>query len=333
MAQDQFSYDQLPYPSKFFVQTFPDRLAANAVLFGMDPPRPNNARVLELGCGIGSNLIAQAYFMPDAAFVGVYLSSVHIDDAKAAAAELGLGNIEFRQMDVTEMSARDFGTFDYITAHGLFSWVPEFVRKSVLALYAELLTPSGVGYISYGVYPGAHLRRAAQGAMRYVSRGITEPEAKVTRGLSFLKFLTENSPDTSTYRRSLVDELDRHRSHTASDIFHDDLSDLNTPFYFHEFVEMLSANGLQFLAEAELHAMGSGDLPAQAREFISSLDDALEREQYLDLLRGRSFRQTLVCRANISLNRTPGPEVLNKLRISSSLMPAWRAMSTCWPHS
>src|SRR5690606_36337917 len=316
---DAFSYDQLPYPSKFFVQTFPDRLSANPVLFGMDPPRPNTASVLELGCGNGSNLIAQAYLMPDARFFGVDLSRVHIDDAKAAAAELGLQNVEFRQMDVTEMSARDFGTFDYIAAHGLFSWVPEFVRKRVLELYAELLNPNGVGYISYGVYPGAHLRQAAQGAMRYVSRAIAEPETKVSRGLSFLKFLTENSAEKSTYRRSLADELDRHRSHTASDIFHDDLSELNTPFYFHEFVEMLSANGLQFLSEAELHAMGSGDLPAQAREFISSLDDPLEHEQYLDLIRGRSFRQTLFFRADISLNHTPGHEVLNNLRISSSL--------------
>src|SRR5690606_18825215 len=87
------------------------------------------------------------------------------------------------------------------------------------------------------------------------------------------------------------------------------------------FVEMLSANGLQFLSEAELHAMGSGDLPAQAREFIASLDNVLEREQHLDLIRGRSFRQTLFCRADISLNHTPGPEVLNNLRISSSLRP------------
>ena len=321
MKPEQFSYDTLPYPSKFFVQTFPDRLAANAVIFGMDPPPLNNSRVLELGCGNGSNLIAQAYLMPDAGFVGVDLSRVHIDDAKASAAELGLENVEFRQMDVTEMSVGDFGTFDYITAHGLFSWVPEFVRKRVLALYAELLNPNGVGYISYVVYPGAYLRRGAQGAMRFSSRGIAEPEAKVSRSLSFLKFLTENTTDKSTFNRSLVDELNRHRSHTASDIFHDDLSELNTPFYFHEFVEMLSANGLQFLAEAELHAMGASDLPAKAREFISSLDDVLEREQYLDLLRGRSFRQTLFCRAEVSLNRTPGPEVLNELRLSSSLRP------------
>jgi ubiquinone/menaquinone biosynthesis C-methylase UbiE len=283
----------------------------------------HTARVLECRSAAETEaiLIAQAYLMPDARFVGVDLSRVHIDDANKAAVELGLKNIEFRQMDVAEMSVGDFGEFDYITAHGLFSWVPEFVRERVLVLYAELLNPNGVGYISYGVYPGAHLRRAAQGAMRFASRDIAEPEAKVSRGLSFLKFLTENSADKSTYRRSLVDELGRHRSHTASDIFHDDLSELNTPFYFHEFVQMLSAHGLQFLAEAELHAMGAGDLPAQARDFISSLDDAIEREQYLDLLRGRSFRQTLFCRSEIELSRIPAPEVLNKLRISSALRP------------
>lgn len=322
MMTDDFSYDRLPYPSKFFVQTFPDRLATQATLFGMDPPAVETCRVLELGCGNGSNLIAQAYIMPNATFVGVDLGIGHIDDAKAAAAELGLTNVEFRQMDVMEMSEADFGKFDYITAHGLFSWIPDVVRERTLGLFAELLASNGVGYMSYSAYPGAHEREIAQRAMRFASRNISEPTEKVAKALSFLKFAAENTPNRGTFQQTLANELKRHAVHAAADVFHDDLSDLNTPFYFHQFADMLGEHGLQFLAEAELHAMGTNDLSAAARNFVDSLDDAVEREQYLDLLRGRAFRQTLFVHRSADLERDLEPSIVDRFLIASSMRPA-----------
>ncbi|HKX83012.1 MAG TPA: class I SAM-dependent methyltransferase [Pyrinomonadaceae bacterium] len=318
---ETFSYDELPYPSKFFVQTHPDRLATQATLFGMSPADVATCRVLELGCGNGSNLIAQAFLLPDASFVGVDLAKTHIDDAITASKELGLSNVEFRQMDVMEMSVADFGTFDFITAHGLFSWIPDVVRIKVLELYRDLLTENGVGYISYSAYPGAHQREMVQRTMRYHVRESAEPEEKVGKALSFLKFLSENTPDRGTYKSTLTDELKRHGSHTVSDVFHDDLSDCNQAFYFHEFAEMLAGSGLQFLAEAELHAMGTQNLPKDARAFIDSLDEIVEREQYLDLLRGRVFRQTLFCHKNIELDRNVEPAVIDRFFIKSTLRP------------
>ena len=40
-------YDSLPYPSKFFLQTHPDRLATLGKLFGMNPQTPEKCRILE----------------------------------------------------------------------------------------------------------------------------------------------------------------------------------------------------------------------------------------------------------------------------------------------
>ena len=129
---DNFSYDRLLYPSKFFVQTSPDRLATQAALFGMAPAEVETCSMLELGCGDGFNLISQAYLLPNARFVGIDLGKEHIAEAIAEADALGLKNVRFAQMDVMEMSESDFGKFDFIIAHGLFSWVPEFVREKFL---------------------------------------------------------------------------------------------------------------------------------------------------------------------------------------------------------
>lgn len=314
-----FSYDVMPYPSKFFLQTHPDRLATLATLFGMNSPKVETCRVLELGCGNGSNLISHAFNLPDAKFVGVDLAENHIADAKRGAAELGLQNCEFAQMDVMEMTAHDFGKFDYIIAHGLFSWIPEFVREKVLEIYREMLTENGVGYISYNAFPGAHHRQMVQKMMRYHSKNVDEPLEKVGKAVSFLAFLGENVTEKEIFAPILKAELKRHFEHDAADIFHDDLSDANTAFYFHEFAEMLRKNDLQYLAEAELHAMGTQSLSAEAREFVESLDSIVEREQYLDFFRGRIFRQTLFCRAEIELNRRLEPSLMNKFRFASSI--------------
>jgi methyltransferase-like protein/trans-aconitate methyltransferase len=317
--KEVFSYDVMPYPSKFFLQTHPDRLATLATLFGMNPEGVETCRVMELGCGNGSNLISHAFNLPDARFVGVDLAENHIVDATRAAEVLNLKNFEFYRMDVMEMTVEQFGKFDYVIAHGLFSWVPDFVRDKTLALYREFLEENGVGYISYNAFPGAHHRQMVQKMMRFHARHFDEPLDKVGKAVSFLAFLGENATEKEIFAPVLQAELKRHFEHDAADIFHDDLSDLNVAFYFHEFAELLKQNKLQYLAEAELHAMGTQSLSAEAREFIESLDDVVEREQYLDFFRGRIFRQTLFCREEIALDRNPEPAVMNKFRLASSI--------------
>jgi SAM-dependent methyltransferase len=318
---EEFSYDAVPYPSKFFLQTHPDRLAAAGILYGMHPAPVENCSVLELGCGNGSNLISHAYGLPNAEFVGIDLSQIHIDQANAAAKELKLSNIEFRKMDVMEMSVDDFGRFDCITAHGLFSWVPDFVRDKVLSIFDELLEPNGIGYISYNAYPGSYPREMVRSLMRYHTDGIDDPDAKVRKAISLLELLAKNATEPEVYQRILQFEFRRHQQHDTADIFHDDLGECYRPFYFHEFVSLLRENGMQFLSEAELHASSRQGVAAEYNDLLNTLDDPIQREQYLDLLRGRVFRQTLFCRSEVELDREPKPAVMEKFCLSSSLRP------------
>lgn len=316
-----FSYDVLAYPSKFFLQTHPDRLATLATLFGMTPHPVENCRVFELGCGNGSNLISHAFGLPDATFIGIDLGEKHIEEAKRSASELGLSNIEFHNLDLMDLSTADFDKFDYITAHGLFSWVPEPVRVRTLSLIREMLSENGIGYISYSAFPGAHHRQMVQEMMRFHTRGVSKPAEKVEKAISFLGFLTENTSERDVFQRILHHDLQRHNNYDSADIFHDDLSDMNRAFYFHEFAKLLSDAGLQYLAEAELHAMGTHGLSQDAKAFIESVPDIVEREQYLDFLRGRIFRQTLFCHQEIDLRRDPSPDVIDKFLFASSVVP------------
>ncbi|MDQ3087861.1 MAG: class I SAM-dependent methyltransferase [Acidobacteriota bacterium] len=319
--ESTFSYDKIPYPSKFFLQTHPDRLATIATFSGMTPPTVERCRVLELGCGNGSNLLFLAFNLPNAELVGIDLAANHIAYAKNAAHELNLSNTTFHQLDIMKMTADDFGKFDYIIAHGLYSWVPFVVREKILSLCREMLVPNGVGYVSYNAYPGSHIRDMGHGIMRFHAQKFTEPMEKTRNAIAFLNFLNENTSDTKIYQPMLQSEVERHFRHEAADIFHDDLAESYQAFYFHEFAAHLEKNDLKFLSEAEIHARSTQTFAPEVREFLDAIDDVIEREQYLDFLRGRVFRQTLFCHREVTLNYGLEPSILDKFQLTSAIHP------------
>lgn len=310
-----FIYDDVPYPSFVFPQTSPDRLATLARVHGVGSAPPTDCRMLELGCGDGTNLLALAYAMPDSRFVGIDLAATHINSAKAAAAKLDISNVEFFELDVTKADAVALGEFDYIVAHGLFSWVPEFVRSAILELYSKCLAPNGIGYISYNALPGCLIREITHGMMRFAARDIVDPGEKVSAGIDFLTDIVDAAEDDSVYQTMLDLELEQIRERTPQNVFHDDLSEMNRPFYFEDFAKMLDEHGFQYLCEAEPSELAR----AAAFKFPEGLNGIVEREQYRDFVTGRRFRTTLFCRQDLAIDRTHSPEFLDGLFLAGQI--------------
>ncbi len=161
------AYDLTPYIDLSYVSTHPDRLATMARLLGRQPAPVENCRVLEVGCAAGGNLLPMAYQLPGAEFVGIDYSAGQIEDGTQRIAALGLSNMQLICADLADLvnpaesgaeDGRDeaLGSFDYIIAHGVYSWTPLPVRDALLALCRRVLRPHGVAYISYNTYPGWH---------------------------------------------------------------------------------------------------------------------------------------------------------------------------------
>lgn len=298
------AYDQVTYPNFAFPQTHPDRLATLATLFNMTPPAVESCRVLELGCGDGGNLIPMAFSLPGSKFVGIDRAEKPIEKGNAVIAALGLQNIELVRFDINELSD-SLGRFDYVIAHGLYSWVPSEVRDRVLKIGRSVLTAHGVMYISYNTYPGCHLRNIAREMMLFHTRGLTETRDRIAQSRALMNWLAGSSPPTNAYQ-ALLSDLSQHlNDKNEAAIYHDDLAAINAPVYFHQFVEHAARNGLQFLSEAEYFDVQYSTLPAAIREQMEALaeNDILAKEQYMDFLEGRSFRQSLLCHHEIKLER------------------------------
>ena len=151
-------YDEVPYPGRAFAQTHPDRLATMATLYGLQPAPPSACRVLELGCGDGGNLLPMALALPESTFVGIDVAAGAIERARSLADDLDLENISFELLGIEHYEAPP-GSFDYVIAHGVYSWVPEQVRDDLLAVCGRLLSEHGVAYVSYNSMPGHRTRQ------------------------------------------------------------------------------------------------------------------------------------------------------------------------------
>lgn len=316
------AYDEVLYESHPFAQTHPNRLATIGALFGLQPAPLAKCRVLELGCSSGGNIIPLAERYPASQFVGLDASTRQIAIGQQTLDVLQLNNLQLLHQDILKISP-DIGQFDYIIAHGVFSWVPREVQDAILRICRDHLTDNGIGYISYNTNPGWRLRGMIRDIMTYRARNIKNPAEKLKEARALLDFLAESvSTKNNAYGILLADEVNHIRPKQDWYLIHEYLEDVNEPEYFHEFMDRVHAHRLQYLGEADYSTMLASNFPPEVEATLKKLGaDIIETEQYMDLVRNRLFRQTLICRQDAQLDRTIPPERIFNLHVASSSEP------------
>jgi methyltransferase-like protein/protein-L-isoaspartate O-methyltransferase len=317
-AAPRTSYDEVPYSSFPYAQSHPNRLAVVGTLFGMTPAPVDRCRVLELGCASGGNLIPMAAAFPDSSFVGIDLSSRQVAEGVQTIETLGLRNIELSCMSITDMGP-SMGKFDYLICHGVYSWVPEAVRQKIFDICAEQLNAQGIAYISYNTYPGWHMRGTVRDMMVFHVRRWDKPEDRVGQARGLLDWLVKTvPPDDNAYSSLLRGESERIRNNADSYVLHEHLETINEPIYFYQFADAAAAKGLQFIAEAQSGARWLEGLGPDADQAVRQVArDVVEYEQYLDFLRNRMFRRSLLCHADLPLDRNLDPKRVRRLYVAS----------------
>jgi len=288
----------------------------------MKPADINHCRVLEVACGDGLNLTSVAMSLPQAECIGIDLALAGIKKGQDRAHRLGLKNIDLRQFDLMDIGA-DLGRFDFIIAHGIYSWVPERVRDRLLQICKQNLTAKGVAYVSYNTYPGGHMRDLVREMMRFHVSEFDDPRQRVTQARALIKFIIDSGTEPDLYRMVLQKEFERISEFTDSSLFHDDLAELNAPVYFYQFVDHATRHGLKYLSEAHFFEIQTGIFSDKVVDVLNRMSDsAVAKEQYLDFLKCRRFRQTLLCHDDQALDDQPHPEKSASFHVASPVRPA-----------
>lgn len=313
------AYDKVLYPSYTRVQTHPDRLATIGKLLGMSPAPVERCRMLELGCGNGSNIGPIAFGLPQSQFVGVDLATLPIANARRMVDELNLKNLVFHNCSISAVTP-DLGQFDYIVCHGVYSWIPQEVRDAILRVCRENLAPNGIAFVSYNAYPGNRLREMIREMMLFHTHGFDTPQEKIEQARALAGFVAAAQDDTDLYRKFLKSEMEMFLRQDGNYFFHDALAEINTPFYFYQFMNAAHAHSLAYLGEADFHMMLDLTLPpAVGRKLDELSGNRIAREQYLDFLRCRRFRQTLLCHSNVELDLSLESDLIQKFHLAGAV--------------
>ena len=315
-------HDRIHYPGGAWEHSHPDRISASARMYGLSPAPVERCRVLELGCGAGGNLVPMAYGLPGARFLGIDVAVRPIEIGRGLATALGLANIELQRCDILDIPA-DFGEFDYIIAHGVYSWVPAPVRDALMAAFARHLAPDGIAYLNFNALPGGHLRNLARDLMRFRLAVFDDAEAHGEDAVRFVRQVAGAQPERSPYRRILEGELDRIERNPPGVLFHDDLVPAHRAFHFRAVVEHAARHGLRYLCEARPADVHAGRYPEPVQAALRRFGGGrIAREQCLDFLVCQMYRCSLLCREEIALAPAGDLDAMRGLRAASPVRPA-----------
>lgn len=312
------AYDQVPYVSNAFFYSAPGNLRAAAHLYGIETVPLGQARVLELGCSAGGNLLPFALAYPQATVVGVDLSSVQIERGQEVLRDLDVRNMRLHAMDLAAITP-DFGQFDYIIVHGVFSWVPAEVKQAILRICRENLSPLGIAYVSYNTYPGWKAGDIVRDALMLHCHGAADEQERLGRAKAMLFMLSEGLAQSHGMGASIRKMADSLRRQSDYYIAHEYLERFNTPCYLVEFADAVEQAGLAYVGDAEAYS----ELPStyganvQLKLNLMALGQSkVMRQQYLDFAMGRNFRKSLLVHQGraAQIEVLPRREALRDLR-------------------
>ena len=300
----QTIYKELGYKSYPFPFTTPAYLEAYGTLVGLKPPTAKTARVLELGATYGGNIISQAAHNPEATFVGIELSQDQVEKGNKIIGDAKLDNVSLVQGDILNFD-ESMGTFDYIIAHGFYSWISDEMKDKLLDIIYNHLADNGIAYVSYNTYPGWHTMEEVRQLMLFANRGHDESthKEKVLRGKTVGSLVGAQILNYDNLKERNSKFLSALRSVMQKDDYyvgHDHLEPHNDPCYLYQFNDHLKANNLAYVGDADLTL-------SMVRTYDESIADKLEQlapnsqadqEQYLDFMLDTTFRKSIICKAS-----------------------------------
>ena len=298
----QTIYKELGYKSYPFPFTTPAYLEAYGTLVGLKPPIAKTARVLELGATYGGNIISQAVHNPEATFVGIELSQDQVEKGNKIISDAKLDNVSLLQGDILNFD-ESLGNFDYIIAHGFYSWISDEMKDKLLDIISHHLADNGIAYVSYNTYPGWHTMEEVRQLMLFANRGYDEltHKEKVLRGKTVGSLVGAQILNYDNLKERNSKFLGALRSVMQKDDYyvgHDHLEPHNDPCYFYQFNDHLKAHNLTYVCDADLTL-------SMVRTYDDSIADKLEKlapnsqadqEQYLDFMLDTTFRKSIICK-------------------------------------
>jgi methyltransferase-like protein len=157
----------------------------------------------------------------------------------------------------------------------------------------------------------------------YHTQQFDDPSDRIREARGLLTFLVRSTEGNEAgFHAMMRQELAVLAATPDTYLLHEHLEEYNEPLYFHQFIDRAEEKGLQYLGEAQLGSMLPSRLGPEVEKTLRSISHNLvQMEQYLDFLRNRMFRQTLLCHEGVQLDYTLRPQSVQRAFLASAALP------------
>lgn len=309
----------LEYTHGFYRELEPGYLSCATLLSGNMPPDiESKFTYCELGCGNGlsTNIIASAW--PQGNFYGIDFNPSHIVNGNLLSKAAGLTNIKFLEADFRDLEEYSLPDFDFITVHGVLSWINAESRKAIQRFVLKKLKPGGILYLSYNCLPGWAAAMPVRELMkRFADDTYGSTMDKVNAAINSVEkaftvksgFFNNNTAAESRFNQ--IKKGDKH--YLAHEYFNRDWQ----PFYFSDIISEFGNSKVNFIDSAELFdrytSIYAND---NALQMINQAGDLTMKETLKDYFLNRMFRKDIFMRGTNRLSLREHNEKINDLRFT-----------------
>jgi SAM-dependent methyltransferase len=318
------------YVTGWYREQSPLIMALACLLGGVAAPMPgpdDAVSHLELGCGHGFGAMAIAASNPAWRVTAIDFNPAHIATAREQASEAGLENIAFIEADLATLAddaaARLIPMADFVSMHGVWSWVPAAVRAGIVKLLRDKVRPGGAVHVSYNALPAWGNALGFQRLLRAAGRqrgGRSDRQAG--EGLKFIHDLYD--AEALQLRRSYVVQtlMKRLDALPLTYLTHEYMNESWSPCFMADVAEAMAGAKLEWAGSTSLvENFAELTLTERQRTLVRQYDDPLLRELVKDHCLERLLRHDVYVRGARALSPAQRDAALSELSIGLNVPP------------
>jgi SAM-dependent methyltransferase len=295
----------ITYLSGWYRQQSPAILALACLLNGAEatvPAGDDPVHVLELGCGQGYAALLLAASNPTWRITAIDFNPAHIAAARAWAAESRLENVTFLEADLATLAegsaAHLIPEADFVTLHGLWTWVAPAVRDGIVRLLRDKVRPGGIVHVSYNVLPAWGPRMGMQRLIHDAGRLLAgRSDRQAEEGIKLAQSLLAAEAINLRQPASTGQILEQLATLPLAYLAHELMNDNWQPCYMADVAAAFAGAKLDWIGSSHLIENFPGlTLTGPQQAVQQRFDDPLMRELVKDMCIDRALRHDVYVR-------------------------------------
>ena len=313
----------IEYVPGFYKQQAPVYINFACALNGYEPVALERGfTYCELGCGQGLTALELAASNPLGEFHAMDFNPAHIARADSLVTETGLSNITFHEAsfeDFAEGRIENLPQFDFVTMHGVYSWINEENKRAIVKFLARYLKPGGAVYVSYNSMPdttaGLPLQRMFSEFARLMPG---RSDLQVERALKFATELRDTGANFFADNKRLDYLIKTWEGEGGHYLAHEYLNAHWVPLYHADVARDLAPAKLSYVASTILlENFPDLTLRPEQKEILDKIQIPEIRETFKDYFLSRTLRQDIFVRGARRMSRNRQNHIFSDLELAS----------------